>query len=326
MRIEVWADVVCPWAYIGKRRLEKALAAPALAGLDIEVVWRPYRIDPTAPAQAAPVKENGAEPTGADPFQCAIAPSPSEAAEHVAQIAADEGLGPNWGPAWRASSHDAHRLLALAYERGGSVLQGVVVEQVMKAHFLDGADISDRHLLGEIADDSGFAEAAGLLETDAVDHEVRELLLVGKARGIATSPTFVVGDRALAGAQPVEALAEFLIAVAGERGREMPEEVRRLRWSESLLEKRDPLGALTLLQPLLDRHGDDLNVRRLAARGYFHSAQLSHAHDVLRRLVVDAPDDSYAWLMLGRTLQRLGREEEAASYLKVAAAMTPEYG
>lgn len=105
----------------------------------------------------------------------------------------------------------------------------------------------------------------------------------------------------------------------------MPEEVHRLRWSESLREQRDPLGALTLLQPLLDGHGEDLNVRRLAARSYFPSAQLSRAHDVLRQLVADAPDDSCAQLLLGRTLQRMGRNEEAATHLKMAAAMTPEY-
>ncbi|MGW0816941.1 DsbA family oxidoreductase [Streptomyces viridiviolaceus] len=54
MRIEVWADLVCPWAYIGKRRLEKALIDPALAGVGIEVGWGPFRIDPTAPRKPLP--------------------------------------------------------------------------------------------------------------------------------------------------------------------------------------------------------------------------------------------------------------------------------
>ncbi|MEV7239349.1 DsbA family protein [Streptomyces sp. NPDC051020] len=327
MRIEVWADLVCPWAYIGKRRLEKALATQALAGLGAEVVWRPYRIDPTAPAQATPAEEAaGPEPErGADPLQCAVPPSPERALGLLAEIAAEEGFGTRWGAVWRASSHDAHRLVFLAYDHGGSTAQDVVVEQVMKAHFLDSADISDHRLLNDIADRTGIPDAAALLDSGAADHEVRELLLIGKARSIATSPTLVVGDRALAGAQPPEVIVDFLTAAASVRTREMPEEVRRLRWSESLLEQRDPLGALTLLQPLLDHHGDDLNVRRLAARGYFHSAQLSRAHDVLRQLVADAPDDSYARLMLGRTLRRLGRDEEAAVHLKMAAAMTPDF-
>jgi predicted DsbA family dithiol-disulfide isomerase len=324
MRIEIWADVVCGWAYIGKSRLEKALAGRVPDGAEIEVVWRPFRIDPAAPGRAVPMKEARRDPmVDAALRQCAPGLSPEENQARVAGIAAEEGLGPRWGAVWRAGSHDAHRLLYLAYEHGGSALQNEVAELVMRAHFVEGADISDRGVLGEIAARSGFAEGAALLATEAGDREVRELLLIGKARSIRTSPTLVVGDRALAGAQPPEAIAEFL--AGGDRGRRMPDEVRRLRWAESLLDQRDPLGALTLLGPLLEEHAADPNVRRLAARGYYHSAQLSRARDVLERLVGDEPDDSDARLMLGRTLQRLGREDEAAPHLRVAAVMTPEF-
>ncbi|MCN9241217.1 DsbA family protein [Streptomyces sp. RY43-2] len=324
MRIEIWADVVCAWAYIGKRRLEKALADLAPTDAGAEVVWRPFRIDPTTPDQAVPLEEARRDPlVDAALRQCAPGLSPDENQVRVSRIAADEGLGRRWGAAWRASSHDAHRLLFLAREHDGAALQNEVAEQVLKAHFVDGDDISDRRCLKVVALRSGFAEGAELLDTDAGDREVRELLLIGKARGIATSPTIVVGDRALAGAQPPEAIAAFL--ARAEPGREMPQEVRRLRWAESLLDQRDPLGALTLLKPLLRAHPDDLNVRRAAARGYFHSAQLSRALDVLEPLVDDVPDDSYARLLLGRTLQRLGRAKQAAPHLKVAAAMTPEF-
>ncbi|WP_030259521.1 DsbA family protein [Streptomyces violens] len=324
MRIEIWADVVCAWAYIGKRRLEKALASREPDGTEVEVVWRPFRIDPTTPDRAVPLEEAWRDPmVDAALRQCAPGLSPAENRVRISEIAAAEGLGPRWGAAWRAASHDAHRLLHLALGHGGAVLQNEVAEQVMKAHFIDGADISDRSSLKDIAARSGFAEGAALLDTDAGDRDVRELLLIGKARAIATSPTIVVGDRALAGAQPPEAIAEFL--AQGDRSREMPTEVRRLRWAESLLDQHDPLGALTVLKPLLDAHADDLNVRRLAARGYFHSAQLSRAREALEALVGDALDDSYARLMLGRTLQRLGKEDEAALHLKMAAAMTPEF-
>ncbi|RSN54671.1 DsbA family oxidoreductase [Actinomadura sp. WAC 06369] len=319
MRIEIWADVVCAWAFIGKRRLEKALD-----GAEAEVIWRPFRIDPTTPDRAVPLEEALRDPMVDGALrQCAPGLTPAENRVRVSRIAADEGLGPRWGAAWRAGSHGAHRLLHLALEHGGTALQNEVAEQVMRAHFIEGADISDRRLLGDVAVRSGFAEGAALLGTGAGDREVRELLLVGKARGIATSPTIVVGDRALAGAQPPEAIAGFL--AGGDRGREMPAEVRRLRWAESLLDRRDPLGALVLLKPLLDGHGDDLNVRRVAARAYFHSAQLARARGVLERLIAAAPDDAYARLLLGRTLQRLGDADRAAPHLKMAAAMAPEF-
>lgn len=319
MRIEIWADVVCAWAFIGKRRLEKALDGTAA-----EVVWRPFRIDPTTPDQAIPLEEAWRDPmVDAALRQCAPGLTPAENRVRISRIAADEGLGPRWGAGWRASSHDAHRLLHLALEHGGAALQNEVAEQVMTAHFIDGDDISDRRRLKDVAVRSGFAGGAALLGTDAGDREVRELLLIGKARGIATSPTIVVGDRALAGAQPPEAIAGFL--AGGDRGREMPAEVRRLRWAESLLDRRDPLGALVVLEPLLDGHADDLNVRRVAARAYFRSAQLARARGMLERLIADAPDDAYARLMLGRTLQRLGKADQAAPHLKMAAAMAPEF-
>ncbi len=305
--------------------MEKALADPKLADIGAEVVWRPFRIDPTTPDQAIPLEEAWRDPmVDATLRQCAPGLSPAENRIRISRIAADEGLGPQWGAAWRASSRDAHRLLHLAEAYGGSALQNEVAERVMKAHFIDGDDISDRRRLKAVAVSSGFSAGAELLDTDAGDREARELLLIGKARGVATSPTMVVGDRALAGAQPPEAIVDFL--AGGDRSREMPEEVRRLHWAESLLDQYDPLGALALLKPLLDEHADDLNVRRLAARGYFHSAQLTRACDVLEQLIVDAPDDSYARLMLGHTLQRLGKEGEAGLHLKMAAAMTPEFG
>ncbi|WP_461011634.1 DsbA family oxidoreductase [Streptomyces capparidis] len=324
MRIEIWADVVCAWAYIGKRRLEAALRRPGAAPTAVEVVWRPLRIDPGAPAQAVPLEEALRDPVADEALRrCAPGLSPEENRVRVSRIAAEEGIGPRWGAVWRASSHDAHRLLVLALEHGGAPLQNRVAEEVMRAHFVEGADISSRRALDGIAARSGFAEGGALLATGAGEREVRELLLTGRARGIATSPTLVVGNRALAGAQPPETMAEFL--AGGGPARPLPEEVRRLRDAESLLEQRDALGALTLLEPLLDAHGGDPGVLLLAARAYFHSAQLARARRTLERLVADRPDDSYARLLLGRTLQRQGLADQAAPHLRLAAAMTPDY-
>ncbi|WP_344862775.1 tetratricopeptide repeat protein [Planomonospora alba] len=201
---------------------------------------------------------------------CAPGLSPRENRARIAEIAAAEGLGPRWGAAWRAGSRDAHRLAALAYERGGSALQDAVVEGVLRAYFIDALDISDPRVLERAADGAGFPGAA----------------------------------EALAGGA---------------------EEVERFRHAESLLDRRDPLGALTLLRPLLDEHGEDRGIRLLAARAYYASAQLGRAAAALEPLVAEAPDDSYARHLLGRTLQRQGKAEAAAPHLAIAAAMSPEY-
>jgi predicted DsbA family dithiol-disulfide isomerase len=317
MRVEFWADVVCPWAYIGKRRLERAVAA---LGEPVEVVWRPYRIDPAAPVPAEPLAEALRDPVADDALRaCAPDLTPAENRLRVDRIAAREGLGPPWGAAWRASSHDAHRLIALAEPAG---VQDAVVEAVLRAHFVDAVDISDRQVLARVVGPV-LPQAAELLAGDAGQERVRELLLEGKARGIRTSPTLVVGDRALAGAQHPDVIREFL-AEGGER-RPVPAEVERYRWAESLLEQRDPLGALVLLRPLLATHGGDRSVRLLAARAWYASAQLRRAREALEELVAEFPDDSYAQLLLGRTLQRQGQHEEAAPHLRMGGAMTPSY-
>ncbi|GAA5117195.1 DsbA family protein [Pseudonocardia adelaidensis] len=321
MRIEIWMDVVCPWAYIGKRRVERALAT---LGEPAEVVWRPYRIDPTAPVPAEPLADALCDPAADEALRvCAPDLSPAENRLPVDRIAAKEGLGPPWGAAWRASSHDAHRLIALAEQAG---VQDAVVEALLRAHFIDAVDIGDREVLARVVGDV-FPEASELLTADAGEERVRELLLEGKARGIRTSPTIVAGDRALAGAQPPEVIAEFLtgsFAHVAER-RPLPAEVERYRWAESLLEQRDPLGALALLRPLLAGHGDDRSVRMLAARAWYASAQLGRALAALEELVAQHPDDAYARVLLGRTLQRLGRHEEAEPHMRVGGALVPAY-
>ncbi|MFC9970510.1 DsbA family protein [Spirillospora sp. NPDC127200] len=325
MRIEMWADVVCAWGYIGKRRLEKALAG--WDGEPVEVVWRPFRMDPTAPVPATPYDELLRDPMADEALRaCAPGLSPSENRVRISQVAAAEGLGPTWGAAWRAGSHDAHRLIALARRQGGAPLQDAVVEAVMRAHFVEGRDISDAEVLARIAGGAGWEEGADLLAAGAAEQEVRELLLTGKAQRVATSPTLVVNGLALAGAQPPEAIAEFLRSSARHAPPRLPAEVRRLRRAESLLDQRDPLGALTLLGPLLDEHGEDPNVRLLAARAYYASAQLDRAARTLEELVAQTPDDSYVHHLLGRTRQRQGRDRDAAAHLAVAAAMTPDYG
>lgn len=304
MRIEIWMDVVCPWAYIGKRRVERTVAA---LGESVEIVWRPYRIDPAAPLPAVPLAEALADVT------------PVENGTGMARIAAREGIGPRWGAAWRASSHDAHRLIALAEPAG---VQDAVVEALLRAHFVDAVDISDREVLADVVREV-FPDGPALLDGNAGEERVRELLLVGRARGIRTSPTIVAGDRALAGAQPPEVIAEFL--AGGAEHRPVPAEVERFRWAESLLEQRDPLGALVLLRPLLDEHADDRSVRTLAARAWYASAQLGRARTALEELVAERPDDAYAHVLLGRTLQRLGRHEEAQPHMRLSGALVPAY-
>lgn len=324
MRIEIWADPVCPWAYIGKRRLERALKG--WTGESAEVVWRPYRIDPTAPAVSEPMEEVMRDPFVEDALR-SCGPEAGDAAGggelfRMSELAEAEGIEGEWGAAWRANTHDAHRLLALAEEEGGPAFQDAVAERLLRAHFVEGRDIADHEVLAAIASDAGSVRGGGL-SAGAGDRRVRELLLTGKAEGVRTSPTFVVNGMSLSGAQDPELIGDFLVEAAARRPRELPEEVERMRRAEALLTLRDPLGTLELLRPLMDEHGSDRAVRLLAARAYFHSAQLGRARSALEELVSDGADDAYAHLLLGRTLKRQGEGESAERHLRLAAVMDP---
>ena len=214
---------------------------------------------------------------------------------------------------------DALRLLALAEEHGGADLQNRVASELLASH-----DVRDQTELAAAADRAGFANAAALLASDAGRARLRELLLIGKARGITISPTLATdGDRLLEFAMSVATIGEFLSTETAPR--RLPPEVERLRWAEQLVALNDPLGALVLLDPLLDEHADDPNIRRVAASAYFASAQLGRARQVLEATLADDPADSYARLMLVRMLERQGRAAEAATHLRMAAAMTPDY-
>lgn len=326
MRVEIWADVVCPWAYIGKRRIERALRGwSGPDGTEVEVVWRPYRIDPTAPTVAEPLAAALQNPF-VDTALRACTPTdvtPSENRRRVAEIARDEGIGSRWGARWRVSSHNAHRLVALSLIKAGAGLQNAVMEELLGAHFVEGADIGAIDVLAEVAARAGFDAGGRLLAEGGGEAEVRESLLIGQSRAIRTSPTFVVDGLALAGAQEPEEIRSFLVDAAGREFSEPPEEVERLRRGESLLGAGNPLGALTLLAPLLAEHPEDRAVRLLAARAYYHSAQLNRARNVLEGLIDEGPDDAYAYLLLGRTLQRQGKVGEAGPLLRLAEVMAP---
>lgn len=99
--------------------------------------------------------------------------------------------------------------------------------------------------------------------------------------------------------------------------------VELFRRAESLLASRRPLAALDALAPVLDAEPDAPSVLLLAGRAYFQSAQLGRAEQAFRRVLDADPSDHYARFVLGRTLQRLGRLDEALTQVRMATAMDP---
>jgi predicted DsbA family dithiol-disulfide isomerase len=206
MRVEIWSDVVCPWCYIGKRRFEAALERVGRTRdiSDIEVVYRPYQLDPTAPAGVTqPVLDAYAKKFG----------GPERAAEimaNVTAVAKESGLDFQMDRALRANTLLAHRLLGMA-ERSGH--QIALKERLLRAYFTDGEDIGDRDVLTAAAAGVGMdpVAVAAFLESDEGTGEVMEQLAMAASHGITAVPTYVFDEQwAVPGAQDVEVFVRVL--------------------------------------------------------------------------------------------------------------------
>ncbi|GAA5188111.1 DsbA family oxidoreductase [Rugosimonospora acidiphila] len=204
MKVEVWSDIVCPWCYIGKRRLENALAGFEHAG-EVEVEWRSFQLDPEYPRGAGrPVYSHLAEKTGGSVEQVRAM------TDRVKALAAEEGLAYDFERSIVVNTFDAHRLTHLAKAHG---LGGQLHERLMRANLIEGERVDDADTLVRLAEEVGVpaAEAHRVLAGDEyakdVEADIREAHLLG-ANGV---PFFVLDRKyGVAGAQPVEAFETAL--------------------------------------------------------------------------------------------------------------------
>ncbi|MEU4367125.1 DsbA family oxidoreductase [Micromonospora chersina] len=204
MEIEIYADVVCPWCWIGKRRLEQALA-----GYDGEVTvrFRPFQLDPTPVTEPKPLIEAlGAKFGGRDKAEGMAA--------HVTQVAKGAGIDMRFDRAVAANTFEAHRLVRFATERGRAA---ELVERLYRAHFQDGIDVGSTDALATLAGEVGLdeAEARDYLESNLGRREVAADLSAAHQLGVSSVPTFVLaGKYAVTGAQEPETLLAALHEVA----------------------------------------------------------------------------------------------------------------
>jgi predicted DsbA family dithiol-disulfide isomerase len=337
--IEIYADVLCAWAFVSKLRLHEAVQLMRGQDEAPTVVWRPYLIDPMAPTPTVDLGEALSDPVvGGALQQCTPGISAAENQIRVRDIALAEGIGPRFGARWRASSWAAHRLIDAAIDCGPDV-QDEVVETILHAHFVIGEDINSLSFLGPLATrfdlpppvaghehDGALAYMEpGFDPADPSERRTRESYLAGMAMGVRSSPTFFVnGHSVLTGAQSPENLAWHIIEAAKTPATRVPEEINRIRLAQALLDsRRDPRGCLYLLAPLRPQYDGERNLEILTARALAASASLEPARDKLERLVKEYPDDAYLHLLLGKTLRRL-RDGDSARHLAIAKAMEPD--
>ena len=211
MKVEIWSDVVCPWCYIGKRRFEQALAGFPHRD-EVEVVWRSFELDPSAP----PERTGDYAGHLAGKYGVPLAQA-QQMLDTMTATAAQEGLDFSFATARPGSTFDAHRLLHLAADRG---VQGAVKERLMHATFTEGEPIGDHDALVRLVAEAGLDadEARAVLASDRYAAEVRGDEQQARAYGITGVPFFVVDGRyGVSGAQPAEALGQVLAQAWAER-------------------------------------------------------------------------------------------------------------
>ena len=206
MLVEVWSDITCPWCYIGKRRLESALAQ--FDGRDdVTVEWKSYQLDPSAPlGQTGTIYENLSRKFGRSIEEV------KQMNRQVTEIAAAEGLVYDFDNYKPINTFDAHRVLHLAKSLG---IADAVKERFLKAQFTEGERLEDHDTLARLAAEAGVPAAntmrvlAGDDYADDVRNDVRDLQALGGG-GV---PFYVVDRRyGISGAQPVEVFLRTLEA------------------------------------------------------------------------------------------------------------------
>jgi predicted DsbA family dithiol-disulfide isomerase len=202
--IQVWSDVICPWCYLGKRRLEKALAG--FPG-EVTVTFRAFQLDPSPVPHPLPIKEALAAKFGG-----------RERAEqmfaHVTALAAGDGLRLYFDRAIAANTFDSHRLIAWAAGQGR---QADMLDALQRAHFTDGVDLGSRPALAGVAGSLGLDPDAALsyLASEAGTDAVNADLAGAHDFGITSVPTFVIdGKYAVQGAQEPSTLLAALEEIA----------------------------------------------------------------------------------------------------------------
>ena len=208
LTIDIVSDVVCPWCYIGKRKLEAALASPEAAGLPpIEIRWHPFQLNPDMPQAGVPRKQYLEDKFG----------GPERAAEIYARVgAAGKAVGLNLnfdGIKQQANTLLAHALISYAQRSpqndSANTLGNDVKERIMKAYFVDGHFIGSVDVLVDIAVAAGLQAAAvrEFLSDPAERDAVSQADSQARQMGVSGVPFFIFNQKvAVSGAQEPAAL------------------------------------------------------------------------------------------------------------------------
>jgi predicted DsbA family dithiol-disulfide isomerase len=207
IEIDVVSDAICPWCYIGKRRLEQAITA--VSGThEVRVRWKPFQLNPSMPPEGMDRKTYRLTKFGSEETVRKLDQRVIEAGKSVGLTLAMDKIGrtPN--------TLDAHRLIWFAGSQG---VQDALVERLFRAFFTEGRDIGDRETLVDLAADAGLDREAArkLLGSTRGLQEVRKEEEEARSRYIEAVPTFTIAGRyVVSGAHEPDVFLEAFEAAA----------------------------------------------------------------------------------------------------------------
>src|SRR5262245_22243058 len=206
--IIVYSDVICPWCYVGKRRLEAAVASPCMTAA-ADLGWRPFELNPDMPAEGMERSAYRARKFGAA--------RSAELDAAMAETGREVGIAFSFERMQRTpNTRSAHRLIWEADRQGR---QGAVVDRLFRAYFEEGLDIGSGAVLESLSGEAGL-EAKGVKAALAGDESLKavgELEQQGYAMGIQGVPFFILlAKYGISGAQPPEFWREALPKIAAE--------------------------------------------------------------------------------------------------------------
>lgn len=210
MKIEIWSDYVCPFCYIGKRRLEEALQTTGLES-SAEVVFKAFQLDPNTPVGAG-----GSVPEGLAGKYGISLEEAVKMLENVAVQAKTVGLEFDVTGMTGANTFDAHRLAKLGELEGKG---DAITERLLQGHFVKGEAVDNKETLTAIAEEAGLTaeRVQQVLQSDEFAEDVKRDIEEAGQIGVRGVPFFVINRKyAISGAQPVEAFTEALKKVAAE--------------------------------------------------------------------------------------------------------------
>jgi predicted DsbA family dithiol-disulfide isomerase len=208
LQIDIVSDVACPWCYIGKKHLEKALET--FDNQVVEITWHPYQLDPTIPVEGVSRDEYFAKKFGSiDRIE--------QIFERVVGVGEKAGIDFRFDKMPKAvNTIPLHKLLHVAREEGTQI---ALEEQFFKGYFTDGIDFSDNERLIAFMEDFGWnrEKTEAILANDEIGYHVTQEIKHFQSLGVTGVPFFILNNKyGISGAQPTSVFLETLQKVAAE--------------------------------------------------------------------------------------------------------------